>query len=784
MLRTTIIILLTLACTSFSLNAQTPTVGVLEYDSASFAGYTLFHPTPSTTTHLIDNWGREIHSWASSYSPGMSVYLLENGHLLRTARFVTGGGGLIMEMDWDGTILWEYQYADSTVLQHHDIHPMPNGNVLILAWENLTAAEAIEAGRDSALLSTDVLKPEHVVEVQPTGPTTGDIVWEWHIWDHLIQDFDSTKANYGVVADHPELMDLNLAPDGNADWLHANSVNYNPELDQIVISLRRQDEFIVIDHSTTTAEAAGHTGGNCGMGGDIIYRWGSSVNYDAGTDLDTKLFDQHDANWIPPGLPGAGNMLVFSNGAGRPGDSYSTVEEITTTVDGNGDYPQPSSGTAHGPESQTWTYTADPPTSLYASKTSGAQRLPNGNTLICSGPYGHFYEVTADGEIVWEYINPDTRSGIKEQGQTATINGTFRCTRFAPDYPGLAGRDLTPGTPIEIYQVSIEATAHTPVNPSNQDTVVFTSKIFDDSGINSAVLKIDTGTGFFTLDMYDDGLHNDGDAGDSVYGAIIPPVSGGTTVHYYVVAEDGDANSVVDPSLAPGTTYKYSVHYDKPMILINEFLADNTTSNQDPQGQYDSWIELYNATGQEVTLAGMYLTDDFSQPDKFALPDTTMPNGSLLIVWTDGDTGDGPLHANFSLLSTGGEIGVIGSDLAFLDSLTYGSQGSDISFGRYPDGTASWQYFDMPTPGTPNAGCICGEFYAGYTGNINCSTDGKSTLSDITSLIDHIYLSKRPLCCRANGNVDGSTDGKLTLSDITSLIDHTYISKMASAPCP
>jgi hypothetical protein len=765
--------------------AQTQTVGLFQHDSEAFDGYTLFHATPSTTTHLIDNWGRLVHSWQSEYNTAMSVYLLENGNLLRTGKLAigAGAGGLIQKVDWDGTVLWEYEYISDDYLQHHDIEPMPNGNVLILAWEYLTDSVAIAAGRDPALLSDSLIWPEHLVEVQPIGTDSGVIVWEWHLWDHIIQDFDPTKPNYGVVADHPELIDLNLAVDGNPDWVHGNSVDYNPDLDQVVLSLRRPSEFWVIDHSTTTSEAAGSTGGNSGMGGDIIYRWGNPQVYGAGTVDDQILFYQHDVHWIEPGLPGEGNILVFNNGTGRPDGNYSTVDEITTPVDEYGSYPQPASGSSHGPSATTWTYKADPPEDFFGIRTSGAQRLPNGNTLICIGPLGEFFEVTVDGEVVWRYKNPDTRDGLIEQGQTPRGSGVFRCLRYAADYAGLAGRDLTPGLPLEIYPVSIENTSHTPVGPASTDSVVVTTKVFDESGLSEVTLYVDTGDGTFTLDMFDDGAHHDGNAGDSIFGSIIPPVSGGTDVRYYVYARDGAASETYDPFIAPGTSYRYFVSFDSPHLTINEFLAVNASTNQDQQGDYDSWIELINITREEISVSGMYLTDDFSVPDRFALPDTILPDGGMLLIWADEDIGDGTSHASFLLDSLVGQIAVVGSDMAIQDSISYGTQTPDMSYGRYPDGEEGWQYFEIPTPGATNNGCVCGNYTGGSTGNTNCSEDGKLTLSDIMQLIDHVFISKSPLCCLANGNVNGSIDGRLTLSDITSLIDNIYISKAPTADC-
>jgi hypothetical protein len=501
-----------------SLQAQEQTVGLLYHDPVlSYEGYSLFAPRVYTDTYLIDNNGEVVHSWAADVIPTGPPYLLENGNLLRCGQIVEapggGDGGLVQIFDWDGALVWEYVYSTETYWQHHDTEPLPNGNVLILAYEVKTDAEAIAAGRDPALIGSDQLWLEHIVEVEPTGPTSGDIVWEWHLWDHLIQDFDPSKDNYGVVEEHPELMDFNFASVGGpADWLHANAVCYNPAFDQIVISLRIISEIWVIDHSTTTAEAAGHTGGLRGMGGDILYRWGNPQVYRAGTSEDKVYVGQHDSRWVESDLPGAGNITVFSNGRGRPEGNYATIEEITPPVDINGNYPQPSPGTPHGPSEQTWTYTADPPESFFSPSGSGAHRLPNGNTLACEARKGRFTEITPSGDIVWEYISPVSAAGPVTQGDPVPTNTVARVHRYAPDYLGLAGRDLTPQGPLEHYLIYITETQRSPQVPTDLDSVAVTARMTYTtySEISTAEMYVDTGEGYSAITMFDDGNHHDG----------------------------------------------------------------------------------------------------------------------------------------------------------------------------------------------------------------------------------------------------------------------------------
>ncbi len=444
------------------------TVGLMLNNSKAFPGYTLFAPKQNTMTYLINNEGRIVHQWtASKYPPGQSVYLLENGHLLRTCmtkgKLSSGGGegGRIEEYDWDDNLVWELDFSTDTYMQHHDIRILPNGNVIMLVIEKKTYTEVIAAGFNPNKLQPDIAQkgmmlPDYVVEIQPTKPVGGKVVWEWHTWDHLIQDYDAIKANYGVVKSHPELIDTagdqrNLP----AFWNHMNSIDYNPDFDQIALSVRGNSEVWIIDHSTTTAEAKEHTGGKRGKGGDLLYRWGNPMAYRAGTLSDQRYFEQHDVEWVRPGYPGAGNMTCFNNGLGR-GD-YSSVDEFTPAVDADGNYTLVS-GSAFGPKNFTWTYKGDTTNPMYSENISGAQRLPNGNTIICSGTLGLFIEVTSAGEIVWKYINPIDQNGPLTQGDlppadpartSETMNSVFRVYKYPVDYPAFVGKDMMPGDYVE-----------------------------------------------------------------------------------------------------------------------------------------------------------------------------------------------------------------------------------------------------------------------------------------------------------------------------------------------
>ena len=218
---------------------------------------------------MVDNCGNLINEWDRGTNPGLSAYFLDSGLMFRTFKVdpvgpytsASNAGGLEL-VDWDNNTVWQWILNTETQLSHHDAVMMPNGNILTLTWE-LTFRDELEAlGRDpNEIAPQDFMWSERILELEPVGQDSANIVWEWHINDHFIQDFDSTKVGFGVVADHPELYDLNHPSlnSGNSnetrDWFHFNAIDYNPALDQILISIRNSDEVWIIDHSTTTEEA-------------------------------------------------------------------------------------------------------------------------------------------------------------------------------------------------------------------------------------------------------------------------------------------------------------------------------------------------------------------------------------------------------------------------------------------------------------------------------------------------------------------------------------------------
>ena len=433
--------------------AQTQTVGTFLNTELAYDGYTLLDPMGTESTYLINNCGEVIQSWQSQYNSGGACYLLNDGSLVRGCRvngnFAGGGvGGVLERRSWEGDLLWTLTWANDELHHHHDFAWMPNGHVLVLAWEWKDANEAAAAGR----LNPQTIWPESITEIAPTFPSGGNVVWEWHAWDHLVQNVSPDLPNYGEPADFPQRININHAEVGSGagggpggassgDWMHANAVNYNPELDQIAISSRRFNEIWIIDHGTSTEEAAG-------PGGDLLYRYGNPEAYGRGVEIDRTLFGQHDVQWVPQGHPQAGDLLVFNNGNERPGCPCSTIDCWTPPLLEDGTYALDNNA-PFGPIASSWSYPESPFADFFSTNISGVQPQPNGNFLICEGAEGKLFEVTQSGQTVWEYVNPSGQFGVVQQGDFPLGNAVFRAYRYGPEFQGFEGRDMTPGAPLE-----------------------------------------------------------------------------------------------------------------------------------------------------------------------------------------------------------------------------------------------------------------------------------------------------------------------------------------------
>jgi len=437
------------------LSAQN-TVGLLSYNvSKAYDGYNLLYPHNQPNVYLLDNCGEVVHVWEDedNWRPGNTAYIMPNGNLIKAKRDASatggspiwaGGGGAIIEVkDWDNNLIASFERNDEFERLHHDFAVTEDNTILMIVWELRTIEECVQAGRDTSTLSQGKMWPDKIVE---WDPESDDIIWEWHTWDHLVQDFDETKDNYGVVAESPQKINVNYdTNNGHPDWMHTNAIDYQEMNDLIVISVPTFSEAWVIDHSTTTAQAAGSVGGFGGRGGDLLYRWGNPQTYNQGDALDQKLFYPHDIHFIDDFLTGAnphfGKMAAFNN---RVGANYSSANIWNTMFDMY-KFQFPFDGDTFGPDAFDVSLFHPDTTALYSTGLSSIQVLSNGNFLICSGRFGYSFELTPNNEIVWEYVTPIRAGAFVAQGDSLDVNNnlTFRFKRYPTDYAAFAGKDLS-----------------------------------------------------------------------------------------------------------------------------------------------------------------------------------------------------------------------------------------------------------------------------------------------------------------------------------------------------
>ena len=340
----------------------------------------------------MDKEARLLHEWSFTNNIGNDVFLLPNGKLLASLEAddpviqLGGQGGKLQFIAPDSEVEWEFIYSSLEGETHHDAELLPNGNVIAMVWSKINLDDAINLG---SMDEYDIVV-ESIIEIDPS---TDEIVWQWNSLDHLIQDNDETKTNFGAIREHPERIDLNYMIKSGAsvqikgDIMHANAIAYDEVNDVILLSVNFYSEVWAIDHSTTTEEAKTSIGGNYGKGGDLIYRFGNPETYE--NAFGDRLFhNQHFPNLLKG--EDQGKILIFSNGNDV---EQSTVFELELpsvyALEAN----------SNNEPKVLWSFT-DP--DLYSARVSGAVPLPNGNTLITEGDFG-LWEVTRDKEVVWKF---------------------------------------------------------------------------------------------------------------------------------------------------------------------------------------------------------------------------------------------------------------------------------------------------------------------------------------------------------------------------------------------
>ena len=348
-------------------------LGLISHNiNKAFSGYTIFSPLGQLSTFLINMKGDVVHEWELPSMPGNYAYLLPNGNLLAAQKTkegpvdLPGKGGKLIEMDWDGSIVWEY----TDHFQNHDFRRLKNGNTVYAAWELMSpeSASRVRGGRPNTEhkkgMYGDVVRE---VDIE------GNLVWEWI----FARDIEIEKF---------PLCDI----DTRREFAHINSVQPLENGDYL-ISCRNNHLIAIIDRQTKT------------------FSWSMT---------EMALGHQHDATMLANG-----NILVFVNGAHSiyNGPAFgSRIHEIDPKT-----------------REVVWEYKGSPPYTFHSPFISGMERLANGNTLICEGQWGRLFEVTNAGEIVWDYVSPYFNG---KDVPYAEGNFVFRCYRYAPDSPQIAGR--------------------------------------------------------------------------------------------------------------------------------------------------------------------------------------------------------------------------------------------------------------------------------------------------------------------------------------------------------
>jgi hypothetical protein len=457
---------------------QRPTEVLLCDKAKALPGFVLFGV--GSKTFLLDLDGKVVHAWPVGTNP----HLLDDGHILDAAKDDPSGFGGFKEVDWDGKTVWEYTEKREGYAPHHDWVRLFNKalnapTTLYIANKSITHEQAVAAGADPKLGPYENGQMDAVVEVDMQG----NVVWEWCFFDHVVQDVDASKANYvgagKAVKDYPGRININMPGRPlRRDWLHCNSLDYNPQSGHVVIN-SVQGELYVIDHDGTFVadDPKASVAQAAGAAGDFLYRFGDPArygqgeppkvleNWDSATSGHKQMGGAHHASWIPQGLPGAGHLLVVNNGQylfqRTPGSSALEINPfLDATGRDAGKYVNPPEAGyrreiyAHDTHNQprqisnqiVWSYRSANSHGFFSHIGSSAQRLPNGGVFICSDTEGHFFEITAAGELAWEYINPVTRDGPVKVLSDALpmVNSAFRAFRIPTDHPALKGRDLTP----------------------------------------------------------------------------------------------------------------------------------------------------------------------------------------------------------------------------------------------------------------------------------------------------------------------------------------------------
>lgn len=386
------LLLLLLALTSCSDDSDNITLStndtdeIIEVSSTVDSNSNILAVEPDTGVFLIDHDGNTLFDWDFDGDQlGNDAELHDDGSLVASIKVnnpqITFGGygGGFRKINADQTIAWEINYSGDSYIAHHDINYLSNGNIIFPIWEKVSAEEAAELGFSE---NFDIY-PDAIIEM---NPLTQEVVWEWHAIDHIVQDYDESKANFGVVGDLPNLIDINYNNDQtDGDITHVNGITLDEENDLLYMTVNFYSEVWVVDHSTTTAEATTGTGGNYNLGGDLVYRFGNPLAYDNVGDVTMNRVHY-------PNLFDDNKMLVFVN---NKYDNQSAVAEYQLSP------PYELIAGQDNEPTLIWEFTD---TDLYSNGLGSGVRMSNGNTLISEGT-GTIWEVNNDGDVLWKFTD-------------------------------------------------------------------------------------------------------------------------------------------------------------------------------------------------------------------------------------------------------------------------------------------------------------------------------------------------------------------------------------------
>lgn len=409
-------------------NAQTPTVGLQELGENYDVGYTLFSPENNEFVYLIESCGFVLNQWEFDDRPNRTAYLLENGDVVRA------GKKSLAIRDWDNNLKWSV--STSELGQHHDIEPLPNGNILIIAYDKYSKSQIVGQGMIESFEADSIIL-DKIIEIKPIGTSEFQVVWEWKLFDHLIQDLYPEKPNYGSVSENLHRFNINFNQINN--FSHINSIDYNVELDQVLLSARNLSEIFIIDHSTTLEEASEFTGGNFDRGGDILWRYGNLNILGNGPFDSTDLYRQHDASWVENGFEDDEAISVFNNNPG----SFSKLCLVRPVIESNS-YKKTTN--QFEPTSATLCWEGEIAGSqMIEDRKAGVKNLRNGHFLVCETSKGRITEIDKQGNIYWSYVNPHGEEKFDQGSNNIETNIIFRADRYPLNYLSNLERELPSG---------------------------------------------------------------------------------------------------------------------------------------------------------------------------------------------------------------------------------------------------------------------------------------------------------------------------------------------------